>query len=1372
MSVGKMSEFNIHKDNWRLYVDRLEEYFIVNKVTDELQVSTLITLMGAECYELLVDLCTPVKPKEKTFKQIVDTLEKHLQPKPSILAERYKFRHRTQKDNESISEYIAVLKKMSKTCEFGSWLEESLRDQLVCGLRSETIRQRLFAESVLAYTRAYSLAISMEAAEKDAALVEGHGRSTSDAPTTECQAITGERWRPRRGGAATAAGTRDVGRVGQTVGSRSSRGNRSQAPPTTTPTERGGQARNFQPCRACGGSHASSTCKFSRYVCRVCNREGHLRRMCPNVTDQHYAGEGEGSDSEDSEEVICIDFNQLTLGQCKPIMISVNIQNKTVAMECDTGSAVSCISFELYKQWFSSLQMKKSKLALRYYTGEVVHPIGVVKPRVSYKDTTKELDLYVMENAKNSLLGRQWIAELDVQLPKFDYDSVNALNVNEEFNLEEFSSRYCEVFAAGLGRCTGPPVSVHVRQGARPVFLRARPLPYALREPVERTLREHVRDGILTPVDRSDWATPIVPVVKKDGNIRICADFKLTLNKVLEIDRYPLPRVEDLLVRLHGGQRFSKIDLSQAYAQLVLDDSKKYTVINTHKGLFRYNRLVYGLASSPGIFQRRLEELFSDLPLVGVFLDDVIITGKSSKEHVENLHKVFQRLERNGLRVKKEKCEFFAESISYLGHVISTNGVHTCPNKIKAIRDTPAPSNVSELRSFIGMIMYYSKFIQNVSTILAPLYELLKVGSSFKWDERCQNAFEVVKGKLTSSEVLVHYDGKAPVVLTADASSVGVGAVLSQLTADGERPVAYASRALSPAERHYSQIDREALAITYGIRKFHQFLYGRKFTLRTDHKPLTYIFGDKVGIPVMAASRLQRWAVLLSGYSYDIQYVTSKKNCADALSRLPPARKVEPKARVEVTYVNFVEKFLPITNSEVRQATAKDTHLSRVKMYVESGWPAACPNDEIKPFFNRQNELYVESGCIMWGHRMIIPSSLRQLVLKQLHSSHMGIVKTKCWARSYVWWPQIDQNVETMCRECETCALEAAAPPKAAPQAWFYHEQPWVRLHVDFLTPYRGSTFLVLVDSSSKWLEVQEMKTTCAASVIKVLRAIFARFGLPVEIVSDQGPPFTSLEYSNFLKNNGIKQTLTPAYHPSSNGAAENAVKLCKRAIKKAFRDNVDIDAAIQTFLLTYRNTIHSTTGETPAMILQKRSLRTRLDLLRGGRAIEERVRTAQDNQTRYAGGSQRDFVQGETVWARGFGKQDKWVKGTVQNKEGSRRYSILDSGNGQLLKRHVDQVRRRSRLSDVTCPDDAEPREAATSSHRDTEDVVPPAAVETVVDGSGSYGQVDERLSHSDHGESVVSTPLSPHAPQLPIASQYPKRDRKPVQRYGFEFD
>lgn len=1379
MSIGRIEHFNVREDNWKLYVDRLEQYFVVNKIEENLQVPTLITVIGAEGYELLVNLCTPDEPKQKKFKEIKEVMGRHLQPKPSVLAERYKFRHRKQNQGEGIAEYVAVLKRMSKSCEFGSWLTESLRDQLVCGIISDVIRQRLFAEQELDFIKAYNLAVSMEAAEKDAAIVNSTLTSVAsvsvrDIETAQCYAVSNVR--SGRGGSVrtAAAATRPAGGYGRGgAGVRAAHepaGEGGAVGPVRPPADPT-RARARRLCGACGGHHEGGTCKFARYICRVCNRQGHLKRMCPYLTEQ-YCVEVTTEDQVSKRRQI-VNINQFTLSECKPVKITLNVQGENIDMECDTGSAISCISYDSYKKLFPHLPIEPCTLLLRYYTGEIVRPVGVIRPLVKYKDKEKCLDLHVIKNGKTILVGRQWMAELGLQIPSIGYGSVNNIN-NDNFDMSDFTRRYCDVFAEGLGRFTGGPVRIHVREGAQPVFLRARPLAYALRAPVERALDQLVRDGVLTPVDRSDWATPIVPVIKKDGSIRICADFKLTLNKVLEVDRHPLPRIDDLLTRLHGGESFSKIDLAQAYAQFELDETKKVTVINTHKGLFMYNRLIYGLASSPGIFQKRLEQLFADLPHVGVFLDDIIITGSTSQDHLSNLHKVFSRLQSHGLRVRKDKCEFFKKSVNYLGHVISKDGVSTCPDKVKAVIDTPPPTNVSEVRSFVGMVMYYSKFIKNTSTILAPLYNLLKLHSKFHWDTACHEAFIKIKKLLASSTVLMHYTPELPLVLTTDASGVGVSAILSQLTLEGERPVAYASRSLTSAEKGYAQIDREALAIVFGVKKYHQYLYGRKFILRTDHKPLTHIFSPKAGIPIMAAARMQRWAVLLAGYNYDIEYVTSNRNCADALSRLPCEEQRKREGMEEISYVNFVENFLPITNDDVRKATEKDPVLNRILFFLHSNWPSPCEKNELKPFYNRRTELYIDRGCVMWGYRIVIPESLQKQVLKQLHSSHMGIVKMKTLARSYVYWPNIDADIESICKQCETCAAEAQAPPRAPPQPWPYLVQPWSRVHVDFLGPFLNKMYLVMIDSSSKWLEIFEMSRTTATCVIKILRATFARFGLPLEVVSDQGPPFTSNEFSMFLKQNGIRQSFSPAYHPASNGAAENAVKLCKRTIKKAVRDRIDIDAALQNFLLNYRNTIHSTTGETPANLLQKRTLRSRLDLLRGDRIVEERVNERQRRQVEYAGGVAREFTEGDTVWSKTHGGPNKWEKGIIKSVEGTRRY-IIDSGDGRPTKKHIDQLRRRSFLTNVPCPDtrDDAHREVgggseytgATEMVSDEKEVPTSPTMPTVaVSGPSTVPNMGPGVE--------VDTSRHPTPDPSPAQPRQSKRIRKPVVRYKIEID
>ncbi|XP_061716614.1 uncharacterized protein K02A2.6-like [Cydia pomonella] len=1002
MSIGKLQPFDPSADDWALYVDRLEQYFIVNSVTDDLKVPTLITVMGSASYELLVTLCTPDKPSTKKYEVLKELMTNHLQPKRSIMAERYKFRQRIQKKGESLAVYVADLKKLTKYCDFKTELENNLRDQFVCGIADDTIRQRLFVEDGLSFAKAWKLAVAMEAAEKDAAAVDSRGRGTSKEVVEVLYASASGARTQGSSGTWRANGANQA--AGRSKAASQAWGGRAQARPAPVAGAAGApRGRDQGQCRACGGSHDATTCKFRMYSCRVCMQQGHLKKMCPRLQTGARVHALDANEEDEEELLNEVPFNALSVGSLsryKPFMLTLDVNGICLEMEVDTGSAISCISLECYQRLFKNVPILTSNVLLNYYAGGDFRPVGKITPIVKYKNKEISLDLFIIDGGKNPLLGRQWLYELTMGLEQF---SCNKIDTKLELTMDSLISRYKDIFADGLGRYTGGTVALRVRSGAAPVYLRARPLAYALRAPVERALDQLQRDGIITPVETSDWATPIVPVVKRDGGIRICGDYKLTLNRCLEIDRFPLPRVEDLLVKLHGGETFSKIDLSQAYAQFELDEaSKPYTVINTHKGLYMYNRLIYGLSSSPGIFQRKLEQLFADLPRVGVFLDDVIITGVDREDHLHTLHQVLGRLEKFGLKVKKEKCSFFAESVTYLGFRISKQGVHTCPEKVKVIKDMAIPANVTELRSFIGMIMYYGKFVKNISMTLTPLYKLLRKGAAFIWTKECTEAFNAVKRCLVSSSVLAHYDPELPLCLTTDASSSGVGAVISHQMPDGtERPVAYASRVLNAAE---------------------------------------------------------------------------------------------------------------------------------------SGWPAKCDDPELQPYWVRRHELYSEAGCIMWGYRMVIPTALRNDVLRELHIGHFGVVKMKSLARSYVWWPGIDAEIEKTCRECTTCALEAPAPAKAAPQAWPYLEEVWSRLHMDFLGPLHGMTYLVVVDSSSKWIEVKQMTRTTADDVIRVLREIFARFGLPKMMVSDNGPPFTSGELTQFMQFNGIKQTYSPVYHPSSNG--------------------------------------------------------------------------------------------------------------------------------------------------------------------------------------------------------------------------------------------
>jgi len=311
-----------------------------------------------------------------------------------------------------------------------------------------------------------------------------------------------------------------------------------------------------------------------------------------------------------------------------------------------------------------------------------------------------------------------------------------------------------------------------------------------------------------------------------------------------------------------------------SYNQLVVDEgSRDCLTINTHRGLYRCTRLPFEVASAPAIFQKTMNQILREVDGVICYMDDILITGSMKEEHMDRLHQVLERLQEHGTHVKKSKCAFLKPSVQYLGHQVDADGLHATDDKLKAITEAPSPKKLSALRSFLGLLNYYGRFISNLSTIIHSLNQLQRKDTPCSWLEACQEAFETAKSQLVSSKVLVHYDPTLPITLVGDASAYEVGAVISHIIRDGgERPIAFASRTLSSAESNYSQVEKEALSLVYGVTKFHSYLYGRQFTLITDHKPLTTILGPKRRIPSMIAAQIERWALRLSAYTYDIQF--------------------------------------------------------------------------------------------------------------------------------------------------------------------------------------------------------------------------------------------------------------------------------------------------------------------------------------------------------------------------------------------------------------------------------------------------------------------------------------------------------------------
>ena len=629
------------------------------------------------------------------------------------------------------------------------------------------------------------------------------------------------------------------------------------------------------------------------------------------------------------------------------------------------------------------------------------------------------------------------------------------------------------------------------------------------------------------------------------------------------------------------------------------------------------------------------------------------------------------------LKINLEKCQFMRPEINFLGHRLCKEGLKPQYEKVRTIKEAPRPENAQQLKAFLGLINYYGKFVGNISDILSPLYKLIQKNETFHWGNDQEKAFNKAKDILSSETLLVHFDPKKELVLTCDASSIGLGAILSHVDEEGDHPIAYASRSLNQAEKNYSQLDREGLSIVFGVKKFHKFLFGRQFIIITDHKPLLGLFGESKSLPEHASPRVQRWAITLAAYDYELRFKPGLENSADGLSRLSLIEEGCSYVPEDIEMLFSIIDNSCIDVNDVRRETQKDECLLKVYERCLSGWPEIELSEDLKPYKNRKHELSLEDGCILWGSRVIIPKSLQNDVLCTLHDTHLGASKMKSLARSWVWWPHMDADIEKFVKLCSACAQHSKKPAKSPLQNWDWPLEPWKRIHVDFAGPFMNKMFLIVIDAHSKWLDVKIMNTITAADTIIELKEIFGTHGLPDQIVSDNGPSFTSEQFKLFCVSNCIEHITCSPWHPSGNGLAERAVGIFKSAMIK-MGSKWSLRERVNRFLTKYRSTPHVTTGVTPSELLCGRKMKTHLDLFHP--TVQKTVAQHQHAQKQHHDKSaiEREFSVKDHVYVRNFGRGDKWVQGEIVESTGPVSYKVK-TNQGVVVRRHADHIK-------VTC--------------------------------------------------------------------------------------
>jgi hypothetical protein len=540
-------------------------------------------------------------------------------------------------------------------------------------------------------------------------------------------------------------------------------------------------------------------------------------------------------------------------------------------------------------------------------------------------------------------------------------------------------------------------------------------------------------------------------------------------------------------------------------------------------------------------------------------------------------------------------------------------------------------------------------------------------------------------------------------------------------------------------------LDREGLAAVWSVKKMSDFLTGRHFTLITDNRPNAAILSPDKATPPMTGARLQRWSSFLSSYNYEVECRAQKNANADFCSRLPLSD-TSDKLTVPTIDAFYNEQFetLPVTTDTIHRHTRTDRQLSQVYEFTLSGWPRQVTSD-LQSYCNRRLEISTSQGCLLWGNRVIIPSKLRKQLLAEIHNGHLGMVRMKSVARSFVWWPGMDSQIENTARQCSNCQ-QIQRMPTAVVHTWERPSDPWQRIHADFLGPIDGQMFLIVVDAYSKWPEVVTMSDTTSARTIAALRSLFAVWGLPKHLHTDNAQQFCSSEFEQFLKANGIQHTTSAVYHPSSNGQAEHFVQDFKRTLKAMKSDPGPLDKKIACFLLTYRTTVNSTTGEIPSVLMTGRRLRTRLDLIK--------PTSKPSNIT--SGRKERMFEVGQAVWTRDYrSSQPNWVPGEIESKIGTVMFNVkVNTANHGTTtwKRHVDQLMARNNsVVDDPCPIPTATRSDNVPVQRQTE---PTPADDSLLDSTADTSVTPESVvatqgsSTSTVAEGVTLTSTTSNIP------------------------
>ena len=1266
---GPLSKSGNLSKNWKSFKTALHHFMVATEYggkSDEVKISLFMSCVGIDDWQKTVDGFVYAEGEDKaSYATLLNKFQEYCDPKSNVVFERHMFFEQYQESAQTIDSYVSELRNLASTCDFGDLNDGLILTQLIRGIKDQKLRLKLLNEDSdgakkLTLDSAIKMCRTTEISRSQAKQYNANG-STSSEKTQNIAAV------------------RNPGKNHSKSRSNASANWKSSTTRSENPVEE---------CENCGSSHEYGRCPARGQMCNYCHRRGHFKNSCRKL---QYANENKHKSkpsnsqskwsrqrkSNSKKSVHALEFDEDDYDDCDDCVenlfvgsvssqssawtVGVKVNEKPLMLKLDTGADCSVMSLEQYNK-LSNEPLKPSSAVLVGYPNTKLKPVGEQCMRIDYQGSVYDVMFKIVNGESPTLLGRSDCVKMKlIQFNKPEINMISKSEFNDNVVSERLKSEFKDVFH-GLGKLpyeyeieTDPSVPAKVCP--------PRSVPIAIKDRVQSELQKLEKEGVIKPVDEfTPWVSNMVAVVSPE-KVRLCID-PTHLNRAIRRQQYPMHTIEEVVRQIPNARYFAKYDASQGFYQIPLtEESSKLCTFATPFGRYRFTRMPYGIKSAPEIFQRVMDQVICGLDKTFVIVDDVI-QAASSLEELEMLSRKFlERCREVNLKLNVKKFAFGLDELSYVGHVLSSEGLKADPNKVKAVVEMADPSNKEELQRVLGVATYLAKFIPNMSQETAPMRQLLEKDVEFQWDKPQKDSFRRLKQLICDAPVLAYYDVKKECVVSVDSSSYGVGAVLLQ---EG-KPIAYASKSLTKSQKNYPQIEKEMLAICFGCERFHQYIYGKAVVVESDHKPLEAIFKKQLNqIP----ARLQIMMMKLGKYDLSVRWKPGKELVIpDHLSRSPQKELLTDEFQVFLALAQSQDNL-----QEIASSTAKDPVLSQVTSLINHGWPSSAKevSEDARVYFHIRDELTILNGIIFKGDRIVIPSSLRQQCLEELHYPHLGVNLTQCRARESIFWPGLSKDIENAVKSCSVCQAVSNNNAKEPLVSTPCPSKPWSHVATD-LFEISGKHYLLLVDHYSGFVEIDLLSNLSAQEVILRCKSQFARHGIPELLHSDNGPQFSSQLFAQFAKTYKFTHNTSSPYNQHANGLAERAVGTVKNLIQKAIKDERDPYLA----LLAYRNTPRSSDIDSPAQRLYSRRLRTPLPMKESLlfpkiSKPQKQIDKAREQQAKYYNRNAHNLKTlsvGDKVWYKTEGLSGKWLRAIVVECFAPRTY-VVQKANGKRFRR------------------------------------------------------------------------------------------------------